>query len=258
LSGSLLKKFILQLLLKIKPLKKRILEKQILKPSAMLNFIKKLFGIQDKRVNQPLNEFSEEEYEKDYELKSQGLENVLGKMHDLVGHASIPFAVGGAVDMYYFPNHIKGTGFATMELLEPDGTGPLPNRLGTYELVAFTKHDCKTSDNSQTPFNLIERQVCGFFTTIGFFSRQAVLNPNETCEVPNGKGEETTCVVFDLYQPNNKEFKIGDRIHHLLLCLQVFRSEMEFSRANGSNELFKKLKEAGHYPYSDLDRRPVA
>jgi hypothetical protein len=203
-------------------------------------------------------EFTEQEHELDYEQKSKGLENVLGKMHDLVGHAIIPFAVGGAVDMYYFPNHIKGTGFATMELLEPDGTGPLPNRLGTYELVAFTKHDYNNSEDTQTPFNLIERKVCGFFTTIGFFSRQAVLNPNETCEVPNGEGEENTCLVFDLYQPDNKEFRIGERKHDLLLCLQVFRSEMEFSRSNGSEELFKKLKEAGHYPYSDLDRQPVA
>ena len=221
----------------------------------MMNFFKKLFGKSDKPEPK---EFSEQEYELHYELKSQGLENVLGKMHNLVGHAIIPFAVGGAVDMYYFPNHINGTGFATMELLEPDGTGPLPNRLGTYELVAFTKHAYNDIEDTQTPFNLIERTVCGFFTTIGFFSREAVLNPNESCEVPNGESEENTCLVFDLYQPDNKEFRIGERKHHLLLYLQVFRSEMEFSRANGSEELFKKLKEAGHYPYSDLDRQPVA
>lgn len=220
-----------------------------------MDFFKKLFGKSDKPTPR---EFTEQEHELDYDQKLKGLENVLGKMHNLVGHAIIPFAVGGAVDMYYFPNHIKGTGFATMELLEPDGTGPLPNRLGTYELVAFTKHDISDNEDPQTPFNLIERKVCGIFTTIGFFSREAILNPNETCEVPNGEGEENSCLVFDLYQPNNKEFKIGDRKHHLLLCLQVFRSEMEFSRANGSGELFKKLKEAGHYPYSDLDRQPVA
>lgn len=222
--------------------------------TEMMNFFKKLFGKSDKPVPK---EFTAQEHELDYELKSKGLENVLGKMHDLVGHAIIPFAVGGAVDMYYFPNHIKGTGFATMELLEPDGTGPLPNRLGTYELVAFTKHDHNTSVEAKTPFNLIERTICGIFTKIGFFSRAAVLNPNETCEVPNREGEENTCLVFDLYQPDNKQFKIGERTHHLLLCLQVFRSEMEFARANGSEELFKKLKQAGHYPYSDLDRSPV-
>lgn len=219
----------------------------------MLKFIKKFFG----RNDQAVREFTDEEHDIDYEQKTKGLEAVLGKMHNLVGHAIIPFEIGGAVDMYYFPNHIKGTGFATMELMEPDGTGPLPNRLGTYELVAFTKYDYNDSEDIQTPFNLIERKVCGIFTATGSFSRQAVLNPNETCEIPNGEGEENTCLVFDLYEPGAK-FKIGTRNHHLLLCIQVFRSEMEFSRENGSENLFEKLKLAGHYPYSDLDREPVA
>lgn len=220
-----------------------------------MNFFKKIFGKSDKNLPK---EFTEQEYELDYEQKSRGLENILGKMHDLVGHAIISFAIGGNVDMYYFPNHIKGTGFATMELLEPDGTGPLPNRLGTYELVAFTKHNYNHSGGSQTSFNLIERKICSIFTTIGFYSRQAVINPNETCEVPNGDHEDNSCLIFDLYDPHNKRFMIGDRQHHLLLCLQIFRSEMNFARENGSEELFKKLKEAGHYPYSDLDRKPVA
>ena len=221
----------------------------------MLDFFKRLFGKTDKKV---VKEFSQEEYDADYEFKLRGLENVLGKMHDLVGHAIIPFAIGGAVDMYYFTKHLKGTGFVTMELLEPDGSGPLPNKLGTYELVAFTKHDYNTSEDTQTPFNLIERKICGIFTTIGFFSREAVLNPKETCEVPNGEDEENSCLVFDNYKPDNKEFVIGDRKHHLLLCIQVFRSEMDFARENGSDELFKLLKSTGHYPYSDLDRQPVA
>ncbi|WP_228412600.1 hypothetical protein [Chryseobacterium sp. SC28] len=60
-----------------------------------MNFLKKLFGKAEKPV---AKEFSEEYYELDYERKLQGLENVLGKMHNLVGHAIIPFSVGGAVD----------------------------------------------------------------------------------------------------------------------------------------------------------------
>jgi hypothetical protein len=222
-----------------------------------MSFFKKIFGGDKKKepISEP--EFSQEQYDKDYEEKEKGLEVVLGKMYGMVGHAIIPFEVGGAVDMYYFPNHIQGTGFATMELLDPKGNGPKPNRLGTYELVAFTKELYNESEKSPTAFNLIERRVCGIFTTIGNYSFQAVLNPNETCEVPTD-GEENRCLVFDNYQPDNKQFKIGDRNHHLLLCLEVFRSEMEFARQNGSEELFNKLKAAGHYPYSDLEREPVA
>ena len=83
------------------------------------------------------------------------------------------------------------------------------------------------------------------------------MNPYETCEVPYGE-DEILCLVFDIYKPDNKEFKIGKRKHHLLLCLEVFRSEMEFARKYGTEELLDKLKLFGHYPYSDLNRRPVA
>ncbi len=91
-------------------------------------------------------EFSDKEQEDYHDAKRAALERVLGPMHDVVGHAVLPFQLGGAVDMYYFPNGIRGTGFATMELIEPDRSGPKPNRIGTYELVAFTKHPVDVFD----------------------------------------------------------------------------------------------------------------
>jgi hypothetical protein len=221
-----------------------------------MSFLKKLFGGKSKDIQGTIREFTDEEFNLDYELKEIGLENVLGKMHGVVGHAIIPFSIGGAVDRYYFSNHIKGTGFATMELLNPDGFGPKSNRIGTYELVAFTKLDYNDNEDEPTDFNKIERRFCGIFTTIGNYSSQAILNPNETIEVPN-ETEDNYCLILDNYKPENKEFKIGERNHHLLLCLEVFRSEMEFARKNGSEKLIQLLKEKGIYPYSDLDRNPV-
>ncbi|MCM8899742.1 hypothetical protein KVG29_00700 [Caldicoprobacter algeriensis] len=79
----------------------------------MLNFIKDVF--------RKKNRFSDEDYKRHYELKLKSLENILGKMHEFVGHSVIPFQAGGAVDMYYFPNAIDGTAFVTMKLIEPDG-----------------------------------------------------------------------------------------------------------------------------------------
>lgn len=222
-----------------------------------MSFLKKLFGGKSKEIEVPAREFTDEEFETDYKLKEQGLENVLGAMHGIVGHAIIPFSIGGAVDMYYFTNGIKGTGFATMELLDPDGNGPKPNRIGTYELVAFTRLNYNDNEENPTEFNTIERRFCGIFTTIGNYSSQAVLNPFETIEVPNGT-DENNYLILDKYAPEGKEFAIGDRTHHLLLCLEVFRSEMEFARKNGSGKLIELLKEKGFYPYSDLDRDPVA
>jgi len=52
-------------------------------------------------------------------------------------------------------------------------------------------------------------------------------------------------------------FPIGDEQHGLLLCIEVFRSELEFAMENSRDELITLLKEHGHYPRSDLDREPV-
>lgn len=215
-----------------------------------MNFLKKIFN-KNKKV-----EFSDEEYENHYELKKDALENVLGEMGDVVGHAIIPFEIGGAVDMYYFPNGIEGTGFATMELIKPDGSGSIPNTNGTYELVAFTKEKYVRSTNENAPFNLIERRFCRILTNIGNYSFQAKLSPYETCELPQ-ENEDNICLIFDEYKPNNKEFNIGESKHSLLLVIEIYRDEMDFARSNGTKNLIEKLKLKGHYPYSDLNRESV-
>jgi hypothetical protein len=204
--------------------------------------------------------FSDADYTRYYEAKQKGLERVLGPMHNLVGHAIIPFEVGGAVDMYYFPNGIPGTGFATMELLEPDGSGPKPNRIGTYELVAFTKLKIPPPEEkagTNHPFNKIERRMCGILTTVGRYSYEAVLNPGETCEVPAGEGKPNKCLIFDDYRTGTTAFEINGKKHCLLLCIEVFRSEMAYAMSHGSAGVLKKLKEKSYYPYSDLEREPL-
>jgi hypothetical protein len=223
-------------------------------------FLKKILNSFTGKKEDPISShsFSQEESDLAHELKEQGLERVLGKMHNIVGHAIIPFEVGGAVDMYYFNDHIEGTGFATMELLDPNGNGPKPNRFGTYELVAFTKlpYNSNDKDDTYTPFDTIERRICGTFTSIGSYSFQAVLNPNDTIEIPR-QDEESRFMVFDNYLPDGKEFTIGNKKHHLLLCIEIFKSELEFARMNSSVDLLELLKQEKHYPYSDLNRKPV-
>ncbi len=200
-------------------------------------------------------DFSDEEYDKAYEVKMAFAEAILGKSDTMVGHAIIPFQIGGTVDMYYFPHSIPGTGFATMELIEPDGSGPKPNRLGTYELVAFTKHPSDTIQGSA--YNEIERRICGIFTVIGNYSREAKLEPGETAEIPPDSGESVICLLFDEWNKEGVEPRINDKQFGLLLCMEIYKSEMDYAIANGSAEVISKLKEKGYYPYSDLDREPV-
>jgi len=167
--------------------------------------------------------FEDEEHCAYYELKMAAMEEVLGKSHELVGHAVIPFDVGGAVDMYYFPNGIEGTGLATLELINPDGSGPVENSIGTYELVTFTR--LPFSDESDCDFSKIERRMCSIFTTLGSYSKDACLEPRETAEIPSGEGEPNKCLIFDDIHQVTNSLKSVIRDMDCFLSLRFFRKK---------------------------------
>ena len=75
--------------------------------------------------------------------------------------------------------------------------------------------------------------------------------------MPTKEGEPNICLIFDEFKPEGKEFTVGNRKHGLLLIIEVHRDEMEFAMNNGTAKLIEKLKDAGYYPYSDLDRKSV-
>ena len=51
-----------------------------------------------------------------FDNKTAMMVDLLGKEHDMVMHAVIPYAIGGGLDLYYFPHGIEGTAIATKEL----------------------------------------------------------------------------------------------------------------------------------------------
>jgi hypothetical protein len=146
-----------------------------------------------------------------------------------------------------------------MELIQPDGKGARANRIGTYELVAFTRNTkaegYKPGDKS--PFDRIERRMCGVFTGLGHYGMLEIVNPDETAEMP--VDDNDICwLIFDEYRGSSGEdFVIKGKRHCLLLCMEVFKSEGQWAMKHGGKELIAKLKAAGYYPYSDLNRKPV-
>jgi len=221
-----------------------------------------------KRVFQKRSRFGAEQWGKYYEAKKTALEEILGPMDSMVGHSLIPFDIGGALDMYYFSSCMPGTVFCSMELIDPGGEGPMPSRIGTYELISCTKHK-NTSTTKEpfeerkkrieegriTPFEKINQRICGNMTMVSRYSFEAILNPGETCELPTE--DEIICVIFDKFGSDGVPFKVKGKQHGLLLCIEIFRSEMEYAMKHSSGELLAKLKKAKAYPYSDLDREPV-
>lgn len=200
----------------------------------------------------------EESFEQWYECKSKLMSEMLGEMHGIVMHAVIPYAIGGGLDLYYYPNGIPGTGIATMELSERPNEGSSNSVYASYELVMFTKHplDLDHSHDEKTGFGRAHTSINAILNRIAPYSADASLNPNETCEFPEGMPDVGgRCLIFDGY--GRRSDGLAEDFG-LLLVIEVFRSEMDFARKNGGGKLLARLKAKGHYPYSDMDRDPVA
>jgi hypothetical protein len=193
-----------------------------------------------------------------YDEKSQRMELTLGPEHDMVMHAIIPFEIGGGLDLYYYPKRIKGCAIATKELAPALGEGSNNDRFECYELVMFTRHalNLDHAKNEKTAFGKAHKSINAILNNIAAYSQQATLNPYQTCEFPRemdavgGK-----CLIFDEFGESNPYVR---QDFGLLAVIEVFRSEMNFAQKNGGEVLINLLKKAGHYPYSDLDRKPVA
>lgn len=191
-----------------------------------------------------------------YNRKSQEMEAILGNEHNMVLHAIIPYEIGGALDLYYYPSGIPGTGIATKELSFACAKSSSNDKFEKYELVMFTRHQMDDGDQEEntSPFRKASRTISSILNPIARYSAEAKLNPHETCEFPDDfEGIGGKCLIFDDYgEVTAERKKFG-----LLAVIEIYRSEMEYARAQGGEMLLSLLKEKGLYPYSDMDREPV-
>ncbi|MDY0170742.1 MAG: hypothetical protein RBS80_29645 [Thermoguttaceae bacterium] len=193
-----------------------------------------------------------------YTRKSALMENILGKEYHTVMHALIPYEVGGALDLYYYPNGIAGTGIATKELSYACSESSHNSRYAKYELVMFTEYhlDLDIAQDETTPFGAAHENISAILNHIAPYSAQATLSPYETCEFPEDmKTVGGKCLIFDSYEPPgtlSNEERFG-----VMLIMELFRDEMEFAMEHGGELLLSKLKEKGVYPFSNLSRVSV-
>ena len=191
-----------------------------------------------------------------YDRKSEIMASILGREHGEVMHAIIPYAIGGGLDLYYYPNGVPGVAIATKELTDNPSDCPSNREFDRYELVMVTRHpfEMENALNEDTAFGKIHRNLNAVLNVIAPYSAQARLNPSETCEFPAAMEKVGgKCFVFDAYGQGTGPENFG-----LLLVIEIFRAEMDLARAQGGQVLIQRLKDGGHYPYSDLDRAPVA
>jgi hypothetical protein len=221
----------------------------------MIGFFKKLFGRESNPINEAIDATEDAGLWKKH--KSTLMEAILGKEHPRSTRALIPFSIGGCLDLHYFPAGIAGTGIATKELSEIAGAGPSNRELSCYELVMFTRHPLNLAEaqDPDTAFGQVHDRIRQILIPLARYSSMAELNALEVLTLPADlKGVGGACLVFDEYARRSDEL-VTD--FGLLVVIEVFREELTFALENGADTLLHLLKDAGHYPYTDLDRAPV-
>lgn len=221
----------------------------------MLNWLKSLFGRGEPKYTPPTPEEEAAATAFD-ESKQTALDAVLGKMEEHVVHAIIPFAMGGGLDLYPFRRHVPGTLYVTQELFTwHKDDRPKPSKSGYFELAIAFREEVDMGGAEMPPS---ASQASKLLNPIAMYASMARLNPSETMEIPGDDGQPNTCIVLDRLDLHGKELAAGGQPFFLLLVIHIHPSEMAFAREHTSPELFKRLKARGFYPYSDLDRPPVA
>lgn len=204
-------------------------------------------------------------YTRYFEAKIQAIQNILGPMSDTIANPRSAADDGSSISIYYFPEALPGktgTALATLDLIRPDGSGPKASTLGTYELVAFTRLAMEASQGD-TPFNKVERKLWYLLSMISMYGFEAELNPLQTAGIPGptdkrtGKAAPNSYLIFDEFRRPEFDFNFDGKFHGLLLLMEIHEQEMAYAHRSGVPALLQRLKAAGVYPFSDLDRKPV-
>jgi hypothetical protein len=218
-------------------------------------FIKWFKNIREKYI--------EESEDKAYEIKSKYMESVLGKEYEKVMHAIIPFFVGGALDLYYYPSYCDGTVIATKELTNYKFNKPKNDVYDAYELVMITRYKINLESTREehpieNTFAYDHKYINGILNSIARYSTEARLNPYETIEFPDdtevigGK-----CLILDVLSEPLCNNRTRNKIFGLMVLMEIHRDEMEYAMQQNGKELIEKLKEKGVYPYTGINRPSV-
>jgi hypothetical protein len=169
------------------------------------------------------------------------LERELGPKDEAAIHAIIGFEFGGPPDLLLFRNApgVKGTFYVTSDLLfferQPE------NSLGRYELALCLP---KESDwAGHVLFKLSQATV------------EEVFDVGHTADIT--AWVDSSCPIKGLVFTKLVSFEFGGRAFGALLCVGVTRNELDYAQEYGSDALVERLKSAGAFPVTDIERTSV-
>ena len=188
------------------------------------------------------NDTPDSEWEEIWNARSSALATLLGKPADVVGHAMIPFALGGAADVLHFPAYVPGMTYVTAELTGQD-VGQLRTQLGHYELMICAKQELP--------------EAAEFISQLARYTCEAKLEPGETMDCGPFFGTKIKAVLFTTPGEQATYFQFLGKRYGLLLCVGITGAELKFARAQGTDKLLTLLREHGVFPYTMPNRESV-
>jgi len=194
-----------------------------------------------------------------YYIKDRYIETVMGKEHDMVGHAIIPYCIGGAFDEYYYPNYCDGTVIVTKELVNYRFNSPTNDIYNAYELVIVTRNKVHCL-SGEVELEHDDGPFIEILNMIGRYSTMAKLNPFETIEFPDDFEDEKLrkrCLIVDAISEPLCNAETRNNKFGLLLVMEIHRDEMEFAMQQKGKELIEMLKQKGVYPFTGINRPSV-
>jgi hypothetical protein len=170
------------------------------------------------------------------------LEALLGDRDDQVYHALIPLQLGGTCDVLRYRHYVAGVAYVTSDLT---GIGQPPNRLGTYELMICTRED---SD-----------WAAAVISQLGPYTLKTITNPGDTMDMGSvvPAGSTISALLFTEPDVTENEFRVGDEQASLLLCIGITSEELAACQREGADQLLRRLRDAGVFPYTELSRKSV-
>ncbi len=199
----------------------------------------------------------EQQMQEWYDRKTALMEEVLGPEYPMVMHALVPYAIGGGLDLFYYTERLPGTAVATKELSELPGQGSSNDVFRCYEFVMFTRQnlDLDSALDEHTPFGRMHQRLNAILNLLAPYSAEARINPYDTGAIPEDCPEVGGAALIFVAYPSIPEEEPAE--FGLMAIIEILPSELEYAREKGGAQLIERLKAAGHYPYSDLDRDPV-
>ncbi len=180
----------------------------------------------------------EDIWERLWDARIKGMENIFGTCAPSVLHGTIPFHLGqdlgGTPDVLIFSGYTEGRLYVTADLI---GSEQLPNSAGNYELAVVQKGE--------------EDWGVNIICQLAYYTLENLIEDGETMDIGSATPEESSIEAF-LFRRIAK-FDVLSNSANVICCIGITGAELAYKRKNGSKALIEKL--GNEFLLTDLSRK---